>query len=147
MTFDTTIFLSGNNTGIEVPAFVVEALGGGKRPAVIITIGSFSYRSTVAPMGGRFLIPLSAERRAESGLKGGDAVTVDLALDTAPREVDIPDDLAAALAQAPDGKAFFETLSYSNKLRHVLSVTDAKTPETRSRRIEKVVEAMMAGKK
>ena len=147
MTFDTTIFLSGNNTGIEVPAFVVEALGGGKRPAVIITIGSYSYRSTVAPMGGRFLIPLSAERRAESGLKGGDAVTVDLALDTTPREVDVPDDLAAALARAPEGRAFFETLSYSNKLRHVLSVTDAKTPETRSRRIEKVVEAMMAGKK
>lgn len=147
MTFDTTIFLSGNNTGIEVPAFVVEALGGGKRPAVIITIGSYSYRSTVAPMGGRFLIPLSAERRAESGLKGGDAVTVDLVLDTTPREVDVPDDLAAALARAPEGRAFFETLSYSNKLRHVLSVTDAKTPETRSRRIEKVVEAMMAGKK
>ena len=120
MTFDTTIFLSGNNTGIEVPAFVVEALGRGKRPAVIITIGSYSYRSTVAPMGGRFLIPLSAERRAESGLKGGDAVTVDLVLDTTPREVDVPDDLAAALARAPEGRAFFEALSYSNKLRHVL---------------------------
>ena len=130
-----------------MPPEVVEGLGGGKKPAVAVTIGGFSYRSSIAVMGGKFLIPLSAERRTESGIKGGDAVEVELALDTTPREVTAPDDLAAALAGDAAAKAFFETLSYSNKLRHVLSVTDAKTPETRQRRIDKVLEMMRAGKK
>lgn len=147
MKFKTTILQTGNNTGIEVPPEVVEGLGGGKKPAVAVTIGGFSYRSSIAVMGGKFLIPLSAERRTESGIKGGDAVEVELALDTTPREVTVPDDLAAALAGDAAAKAFFETLSYSNKLRHVLSVTDAKTPETRQRRIDKVLEMMRAGKK
>ena len=147
MKFETRIFQSGNNTGIEVPAEVVEGLGGGKKPAVAVTVSGYSYRSSIAVMGGRFLIPLSAERRAESGIKGGDAVEVELALDDKPREVTVPDDLAAALAGDAAAKTFFETLSYSNRLRHVLSVTDAKTPETRQRRIDKVLEMMRAGKK
>ena len=147
MKFETRIFQSGNNTGIEVPAEVVEGLGGGKKPAVAVTVSGYSYRSSIAVMGGKFLIPLSAERRAESGIKGGDAVEVELALDDKPREVTVPDDLAAALAGDAAAKTFFETLSYSNKLRHVLSVTDAKTPETRQRRIDKVLEMMRAGKK
>ena len=147
MKFNTTIFQSGNNTGIEVPADVVEGLGAGKKPAVTVTIGSYSYRSSIAVMGGKFLIPLSAERRVESGIRGGDAVEVELALDDKPREVTVPDDLATALAGDAAAGAFFGALSYSNKLRHVLSVTDAKTPETRQRRIDKVVEAMRAGKK
>ena len=147
MKFETRIFQSGNNTGIEVPAEVVEGLGGGKKPAVAVTVSGYSYRSSIAVMGGKFLIPLSAERRAESGIKGGDAVEVELALDDKPREVTVPDDLAAALAGDAAAKTFFETLSYSNRLRHVLSVTDAKTPETRQRRIDKVMEMMRAGKK
>ncbi len=147
MKFKTTILQSGNNTGIEVPAEVVEALGGGKKPAVSVSIGSFGYRSSIAVMGGKFLIPLSAERRAESGIKGGDAVEVELALDTQPRDVTVPDDLSTALAGDDAAKAFFETLSYSNKLRHVLSVTDAKTPETRAKRIDKAMDMLRSGKK
>lgn len=147
MKFKTTILQTGNNTGIEVPSDVVEGLGGGKKPAVTVTIGSFSYRSSIAVMGGKYLIPLSAERRAESGIRGGDAVEVELALDDKPREVTVPDDLAAALAGDAAANTFFETLSYSNKLRHVLSVTDARTPETRQRRIDKVLEMMRAEKK
>lgn len=147
MKFKTTILQTGNNTGIEVPPEVVEGLGGGKKPAVAVTVSGYSYRSSIAVMGGKFLIPLSAERRAESGIKGGDAVEVELALDDKPREVTVPDDLAAALAGDAAAKTFFETLSYSNRLRHVLSVTDAKTPETRQRRIDKVLEMMRAGKK
>lgn len=147
MKFKTTILQTGNNTGIEVPAEVVEALGGGKKPAVSVTIGSYAYRSSIAVMGGTFLIPLSAERRAESGIKGGDAVEVELALDTQPREVTIPEDLSAAMAGDAAAKAFFETLSYSNKLRHVLSITDAKTPETRAKRIDKAMEMLRSGKK
>ena len=147
MQYDTTILQIGNNTGIEVPPSVIEALGGGKKPAVIVTIGSFSYRSSVAVMGGKYLISLSAERRAASGLKGGDLIQVELQLDTAPREVTVPDDLAAALAAEPEAKAFFESLSYSNQSRHVLSITDAKTPETRQRRVDKAIEMLRAGKK
>jgi hypothetical protein len=147
MQFTTSIFLDGNNTGIEVPPDVIEQLGGGKRPAVNVTVGSFSYRSTVAPMGGRFLIPLSAARRTEAGLKGGDKVEVTLTLDTAPREVEVPADLAQALAGEPAAKAFFEALSYSNQLKHVLSITDAKTEETRQKRIERAMEMLIAGRK
>ncbi|KRA45750.1 YdeI/OmpD-associated family protein [Devosia sp. Root635] len=147
MKFKTTILQTGNNTGIEVPPEVVEGLGGGKKPAVAVTVGSYSYRSSIAVMGGKFLIPLSAERRAESGIKGGDAVEVELTLDTTPREVVVPEDLDAAMAGDAVAKAFFETLSYSNKLRHVLSITDAKTPETRQRRVDKAMEMLRAGKK
>lgn len=147
MKFKTNILLSGNNTGIEVPPEVVEGLGGGKKPAVIVSVGSYSYRSSIAVMGGKFLIPLSSERRAESGLKGGDPVEVDLQLDTAPREVTIPEDLSAAVADDAAAKAFFETLSYSNKLKHALSVADAKTPETRAKRVEKAMEMLRSGKK
>lgn len=147
MKFTTTILQSGNNTGIEVPPEVVEGLGGGRKPAVILSIGSYGYRSSIAVMGGKFLIPLSAERRAESGIKGGAVVEVELALDNQPREVTVPEDLRAALAGDAAAGAFFETLSYSNKLRHVLSITDAKTPETRQRRIDKAVEMLRSGKK
>ena len=147
MRYDTTILQIGNNTGIEVPPSVIEALGGSKKPAVIVTIGSFSYRSSVAVMGGKYLISLSAERRAASGLKGGDLIQVDLQLDTSPREMTVPDDLAAALAAEPEAKAFFESLSYSNQSKHVLSITDAKTPETRHRRVDKAMEMLRAGKK
>lgn len=147
MKYKTTILQIGNNTGIEVPQEVIDGLGAGKKPAVVITIGSYSYRSSVAVMGGKYLISLSADRRAESGLKGGDAIEVELELDTVPREVTVPDDLSAAMAGDAAAKAFFETLSYSNKLRHVLSITDAKTPETRAKRVDKAMEALRSGKK
>ena len=147
MKFTTTIFLDGNNTGIEVPPEIVEQLAGGKRPAVVVTVGSLTYRSTVAPMGGKFLIPLSAARRAEAGVKGGDQVEVELVLDTAPRQVDIPAELAAALDAAPQAKAFFQSLSYSNQLKHVLSISDAKTDETRQKRVAKAMDALIAGRR
>lgn len=147
MKFKTTMFQTGNNTGIEVPAEVVEQLGGGKKPAVTVRIGDYNYRSTVASMGGRYLIAFSADRRAETGIKGGDAIEVELELDTKPREVEVPAGLAAALAAEPAAKTFFESLSYSNQLKHVLSINDAKTDETRQKRIEKAMEMLRAGKK
>ena len=147
MKFKTSVFQSGNNTGIEVPPAVVDGLGGGKKPAVVVSVGSYSYRSSIAVMGGKFLIPLSSDRRAEFGIKGGDAVEVELSLDDAPREVAVPEDLSAALAGDAAAKAFFDKLAYSNKLRHVLSINDAKTPETRQRRIDKAVDMLRAGKK
>jgi hypothetical protein len=127
---------------MEVPAEVVEALGGGKKPAVTVTIGGYSYRSSIASMGGRHLIPLSGERRAASGVAAGDRVEVDVELDTAPREVDVPADLAAALAAEPAAKARFEALAYSHQLRHVLAVEGAKAEATRARRVAAVLTAL-----
>ncbi|MFD6796920.1 YdeI/OmpD-associated family protein [Streptomyces cyaneofuscatus] len=139
MKFRTTMFLSGNNTGIEVPEDVVEALGAGKRPPVNVTVNGYAYRSTIAPMGGRFLIPFSSEKRKETGIAGGDAIEVEPALDTAPRTVEPPEDLAAALAEAPGAAAAFAALSPSRQKAHVTSVEGAKTDATRERRIAKAV--------
>jgi hypothetical protein len=137
--FSTTMFQDGNNTGIEVPAEMVEALGGGKRAAVVVTVNGFEYRSTVASMGGRFLLPFSAARREESGISGGDAIDVELTLDTAPRVVEVPDDLQAALDASPAAAAAWEKLSYSNRKGHVDGVLSARAAETRARRIAAIV--------
>jgi hypothetical protein len=138
MRFRATIELGGKTaTGFQVPAEVVERLGAGKRPAVSVTINGYTYRSTVAPMGGLYMLPVSAE--AGAGVAAGDEVDVDIELDTAPREVDVPADLAAALNGNLDAKRFFAGLSYSNKRRIVLSIEGAKTAETRARRIAKTV--------
>ena len=148
MKFQATLQLNGKTaTGIEVPPEIVEALGTGKRPAVTVTIGSYSYRSTVAPMGGKFSLPVSAEHRTAAGIAAGDAIEVELALDTAPREVEVPDDFAAAMAGDAAAKGFFESLSYSDRRRHVLAIAEAKTAETRQRRIVKAMELLRAGKK
>ncbi|MDT5125285.1 MAG: hypothetical protein QOI28_232 [Mycobacterium sp.] len=139
MRFSTTMFQSGNNTGIEVPADVLEALGAGKRPPVVVTVNGYSYRSTVAPMGGQYLLPFSAERRSESGISGGDAIDVELVLDSAPRVVEVPEDLRTALDDSPDASAAWAKLSYSHRKAHVTSVMGAKAADTRARRIAAVV--------
>jgi len=147
VSFHTTIVTgSGTTAGIVVPDKVVTALGEGKKPAVKVTLNGFTYRSTIASMGGKFMIGVSNAVRAESGLKGGDEVDVVLELDAEPRVVEVPPDLAAALAAEPAAQAFFDKLSYSNKRRHVEPIADAKTPETRARRIEKSVAGFKAGK-
>ncbi len=147
MRFRTTI-LQGDKTatGIRVPDEIVEALGSGKRPAITVTINGFTYRSTIAVLGGQYMVGVSAENRAGAGVAGGDVVDVDIALDTVPREVIVPDDLAAALAAEPDARRTFDGLSNSNKGWHVLQVTGAKTDETRQRRIARSVEALKAGR-
>jgi Bacteriocin-protection, YdeI or OmpD-Associated/Domain of unknown function (DUF1905) len=137
--FSTTMFQVGNNTGIEVPADVVAALGAGKRPAVVVTVNGYGYRSTVAPMGGKYLIPFSAERRRESGIGGGDAIDVELVVDTAPRVVEVPEDLRTALDGSPAAAAAWAKLSYSNQKGHADAVSGAKAAETRARRIAAVV--------
>ena len=94
MRFETTIELGGKTaTGFEVPDEIVEALGSGRRPAVTVTVRGHTYRSTVAVMGGRYLVPLSAEHRASAGVAAGDNVEVEIELDTAERVLDVPDDL------------------------------------------------------
>jgi hypothetical protein len=147
MRFKTTLESAGKTaTGFRVPASVVEALGKGKRPPVVVTINGYTYRNTVAVYGDEYLIGVSAEHRAASGLKAGDQIEVDLELDTAPREIEVPPDFAAALEQDPEAKRFFEGLSYSNKRRFTESVTGTKSAETRQRRIEKFVGQLHEGR-
>jgi hypothetical protein len=141
MGFHTTMLQTGNNTGIPVPPEVLDALGGGKRPAVNVTVNGYSYRSTIASMGGQHLIPFSAERRAESGISGGDEIDVELALDTAPRTVEPPADLAAAL-DAAGVRAAFDALAPSRQKAPVVSEESAKAEETRQRRVAAVVAAL-----
>jgi hypothetical protein len=133
-------------TGIQIPDEVVQALGTGKRPAVRVTINGHTYRNTVASMGGRFMVGVSAENRAAAGVAGGDRVDVDIEIDTAPREVTVPPDFARALTRDSQAKKTFDGLSYSNKRWHVLSIEGAKTKETRQRRIVKSVETLREGR-
>jgi hypothetical protein len=147
MKFRTTIVQSGTTaTGIVVPDAVMEALGAGRRPPVRVTIGGYSYRSTVATVGGSPMVGLSAENRAGAGVAGGDEVEVDVVLDTEKREVAVPAELARALDAEPRARATFDALSNSNKSWHVLQVTGAKTDETRERRIAKSIEALREGR-
>jgi hypothetical protein len=147
MRFRATVQLEGKTaTGLRVPAEVVDALGQGKRPPVVVTIGAYSYRSTVAAYGEVFMLPLAAEHREAAGVHAGDEVDVDVELDAAPRTVEEPADFAAALNAEPDARRTFDALSNSNKKWHVLSVEGAKTGETRLRRIEKSVATLREGR-
>ena len=146
MKFRTTLELNGKTaTGFRIPPEVVAALGPGKRPPVRVTINGHTYRNTVAVMGGVFMIGVSAEHRAAAGVQAGDQLEVDIELDTAPRVVTVPPDLAAALERDADAKRRFDSLSYSRKLQHVLAIEQAKTAETRQRRVDKTISDLQQG--
>ncbi|HEV2780630.1 MAG TPA: YdeI/OmpD-associated family protein [Actinophytocola sp.] len=142
MKFRATLEPAGNATAVEVPAAVVDALGAGKRPRVVATINGHTWRSAVVPKGGRFLLGVSAANRAGSGVSEGDEVEVDVAVDAEPRVITEPPDLAAALDADPDARAAFDRLSYSHKRRHVLDIENAKTLQTRRRRIAKAISTL-----
>ncbi len=147
MRFRTTVEQSGKTaTGIRIPHEVMAALRAGKKPAVTVTINGYTYRSTVATVNGGPMVGISAENRAAAGVHGGDEIDVDIELDTAPREVRVPDELASALAADPAAQRTFDGLSYSNKSWHVLQVNGAKTDETRQRRIDKSIAALREGR-
>jgi hypothetical protein len=146
MKFRGTIEQSGKTaTGIQVPAEVVASLGSSKHPAVTATVNGYTYRSSVAVMGGVFMLPVSAEIRAGAGVAAGEVVDVNLELDTAPREVTVPADFSAALDADAAARRFFDGLSYSNKRRLVLAIEGAKTEETRQRRIASTVGKLHEG--
>ncbi len=143
MRFHSTIQLDGKTaTGVPVPDDVIAALGGGNRPRVRVTLGGYSYRTSVARMRGEFKFPVSAEVRERSGLAAGDEVLVQIELDTSPRELAVPAELAEALERHPDAKQAFERLSYSGRKRHVLAVEGAKAAETRQRRIARIIDEL-----
>ena len=143
-TYTTSVWVDGNNTGLVVPAEVVAALGSSKRPPVVVSLAGHSYRSTVAVMGGVFMIPLSKTNREAAGIKGGDQVEVMLELDQAPRTVEPPDDLAAALEAKPGARAAFDAAAPSMQKEYVRQVESAKAAETRARRIAAIVEKLTA---
>ncbi|MCB9992331.1 MAG: DUF1905 domain-containing protein [Hyphomicrobiaceae bacterium] len=144
MKFTATIKPTGNNTGIVVPAGVLDRLGGGKRPRVRVTLNGFSFSLTLGSMGGNVMIPISAERRQLANVAANEVHEVEITLDDVPEETEVPEDFAMALDTAGLGPAFHK-LAPSHRKEHVRAITDAKTPETRQRRIDKSV-AMIAAK-
>ncbi|GMK47411.1 hypothetical protein PghCCS26_45410 [Paenibacillus glycanilyticus] len=147
MKFRATIELSKKTaTGIEVPAEVIEGLGSSKRPAVCVTLGEYTYRTTVGSMGGKYMIPVSAEVRAAAGVAAGEEVEVNIELDNEPRELVVPEDFYGALEQQLEAKRFFEGLSYSNRRRFILNIEEAKTAETRQRRMDKAISLLSEGR-
>jgi len=132
-------------TGISVPEEVVISLGRGKRPKVRITINGYTYRTSVGSMSGQRLLPVSAQVREGAAIAAGDEVDVDIELDTQPREVNVPADLAAALDHEPDARQAFDRMPYSHQPRYVTVIDDAKTPETRQRRIAKTFSSLREG--
>ena len=143
MQFRGTVRLDGRTaTGIRVPDEIIEALGGGNRPRVRVTLGGYSYQTTVGRMKGEFLFPVSAAVREQAAVAAGDEVEVGIELDTAPRELEIPAELTAALDGNASAREAFERLSFSNKKRHALAVTGAKTAETRQRRLAKILDEL-----
>jgi Bacteriocin-protection, YdeI or OmpD-Associated/Domain of unknown function (DUF1905) len=145
-TFETTVTANGNNTGIVVPEEVIERLGAGKRPALLVNLNGYEYRTTAGVMGGKHMVSVSAAVRKATGLGGGDPVQVTLTVANTPREVTVPDDFAAALAADEQAAAFFAGLSNSIQRYHVDNVTAAKSADTRQRRVEKAIALFRAGK-
>lgn len=133
-------------TGFVIPESVVAELGTSKKPQVSVSIKGYTYRSSIALMSGEFMLPVSAEVRTNAGVNAGEIIDIELELDTEPREVTIPDDLKKALDENAEVKRYFDSLSYSNKRRIVIPIEDAKTAETRQRRIEKTVKLLNEGK-
>jgi Bacteriocin-protection, YdeI or OmpD-Associated/Domain of unknown function (DUF1905) len=147
MKFTTTLLQAGKTaTGIQVPDKIVESFNAGKKPPVRITINGYSYRNTIAVMGGVYMVGVSAEHRKGAGIEGGDKIEVTIELDTDPREVEVPAELEKLLNKNPAAKKYFETLSNSKKKGIILPIKDAKTDETRNRRIEKAISLLEEGK-
>lgn len=147
MRFRSTIQLNGKTaTGVPVPAEIVDGLGAGKRPKVLVTIGDHTYRSSIAAWGDDYMLPFAAEHRDATGLAAGDEVDVTLELDTAPRTVEVPQDFAEALKAEPKAGSFFESLSYSQQRWFVLAIEGAKKSETRQRRIDATMDRLREGR-
>lgn len=146
MKFRTIIEQTGNNTGIPVPEDVVESFNRGKRLPVAVTLNGYTYRSQLVFYKGQFVVSLSAAHREAAGVSGGQEVEVEMVVDEAPREVEIPEDLAAAFGEAPVAAQFFDSISYSNKKEFVRWITEAKKEETRRERLTRAIALLSEGK-
>jgi hypothetical protein len=132
----------GNNTGFVVPEDVVLAFGRGRRVPISVTIGDYSYRTTIVSMGGRFLFGVNAQQRKDTGLAAGDVVTLTIEADDAPREVEVPAELQAALDADPAAKAAFDALSFTNRKEMARGIAEAKAADTKQRRLDKALETL-----
>lgn len=140
MKFKTLLLQAGKTaTGIKVPAEIVESFNKGRKPPVRITINGYSYRNTIAVMGGVYMVGVSAEHRKAANVQGGDEIEVTIELDTDPRDVEIPKEFEKVLSKNAVAKRNFDSLSNSKKKAIVIPIKDAKTEETRNRRIEKAI--------
>ena len=144
MQFRAIVIPSGNATAVEIPDDVVQSLGPEARPPVAITINGHTWRSRVAIKDGQRLVGISAANREAAGIAEGQQIEIDLLLDTAPREVEEPDDLKSAIDTNPAARAAFDKLPFGLKAKHVREIEAAKTPEVRARRIGKLVETLGA---
>ena len=146
--FQTTILTTGKTTtGIVIPDEIIEKLNAGKKPPIKVTLNGYTYRSTVAVMGGRYMVGVNSDVRKASGVQGGDTLTVGIELDTEVREVALPSDFKKALDRNPEARKVFETLSNSKKTALVYPIAKAKKEETRMRNIEKALGILIGAKK
>lgn len=142
MQFRAVVIPSGNATAVELPDVVMAALGPEARPPVAITINGHTWRSRVALKNGQRLVGISAAQRTAAGIAEGQAIELDVTLDTAPRDVEEPDDFKLALDASPAARAAFDKLPFGLKTKHVREIEAAKTAEVRARRIGKLVETL-----
>ena len=140
--FETTLLGDATGpTGIHVPDEKLAELGKGKRPTLEVAVNGYVYTTTPGSMGGKTMLPFSSEHRKLSGIKAGDAITVKLTALDAPPPLDVPAELQAALDQSGLTEKF-NTLAPSKKKEHVRQVNDAKSEETRNKRIQKVIDTV-----
>jgi len=128
-----------NTAGFRIADDVVEELAGGRRPKVVVTVGPHTWRSSIANMGGEFWLGVSKENREAAGVAAGETLDLELALDTAARTVDVPDDLAAELARDPAVRTAWAGWSFTRRKEAARQLTEARKPETRERRLLKVL--------
>ncbi len=139
MKFKAKIVPSGNATAVEVPNTVMEKLNAGSRPLVVVAINGHTWRSRVAAMRGMHLIGISAANRKASAISEGDLVEVLVELDAEPRVVEEPEDVAFALDKRKALRTAFEALPFGLRRKYIVGIEEAKSPETRLRRIAKLV--------
>ncbi|MFN2445606.1 MAG: YdeI/OmpD-associated family protein [Vicinamibacterales bacterium] len=136
--YTAKILSDGSMCAIPVPFDPKEVFGKIRAP-VKVTVNGYTYRSTIAAMGGPPCIPLRKSHREAAGVEGGETIEVQLELDTEKRQATPPADLVKALKAVPNGWERWQHLSFTQQREHVEAVEGAKKPETRARRIENAV--------
>jgi hypothetical protein len=119
---------------------------GAKRFPVVATVNGYTWRTSVARMGGEFMVGLSKEVRAGAGVQAGDSVTLELKLDTEPRTVEVPPALAEALDADPEAKATFEGLAFTHRKEFARWIDEAKQEQTRERRVTQALDMIRTGR-
>lgn len=143
MRFDAELRLNGKTaTGIPVPDSIIEALGGGRRPRVTVSLNGHRFRTSLGTMSGQVMIPVSGAIRSAAGIEAGDRLDVEIALATEPARVAVPEDLQAALTAEPEVRAFFDGLTVSQKRGYTEWIEQAKKAETCQRRLEQTLDAL-----